>query len=177
MPHPFRVFLRNGWDTDKIPVYTISEKALSKLPCTHFWEDGASQSFWRKASPQLAPPEVACPYHSGAKHRVLQDDGSGQDFRAAPRRPDLHRWHHHKQQDRPEGRLCCLWLLRFRSHKEYRSRFRKKIRTGYSIAITVNQVSFHSSTWVRRIAKPARCTDKRRAVSAQNCHFLKNWRL
>ena len=28
VPHPFRVFQRNGWDTGKIPVCTISEKSL-----------------------------------------------------------------------------------------------------------------------------------------------------
>ena len=28
VPHPFRVFQRNGWDIDTIPVYTISENAL-----------------------------------------------------------------------------------------------------------------------------------------------------
>ena len=28
MPHPFRVFLRNGWDTHRIPVYTIPENSL-----------------------------------------------------------------------------------------------------------------------------------------------------
>jgi hypothetical protein len=28
VPHPFRVFLRNGWDTGTILVYTISENVL-----------------------------------------------------------------------------------------------------------------------------------------------------
>ena len=35
MPHPFRVFLRNGWEANEIPVYTICENVLSligKLP-------------------------------------------------------------------------------------------------------------------------------------------------
>jgi hypothetical protein len=28
VPHPFRVFLRNGWDSNEIPVYTISKNTL-----------------------------------------------------------------------------------------------------------------------------------------------------
>ena len=28
VPHPFRVFLRNGWETNRITVYTIHEDAL-----------------------------------------------------------------------------------------------------------------------------------------------------
>jgi hypothetical protein len=31
VPHPFRVFLRNGWETCKILVYTFPEDALSAL--------------------------------------------------------------------------------------------------------------------------------------------------
>jgi hypothetical protein len=31
VPHPFRFFLRKGWDTNEIRVYTISENALGLL--------------------------------------------------------------------------------------------------------------------------------------------------
>ena len=30
MPHPFRVFLRNGWETYRIPVCTIPKKCISR---------------------------------------------------------------------------------------------------------------------------------------------------
>ena len=30
MPHPFRVFLRNGWEANEIPVYTICENSLAQ---------------------------------------------------------------------------------------------------------------------------------------------------
>ena len=36
MPHPFRFFLRNGWDTNKIPVYSISENARVRLCKSEF---------------------------------------------------------------------------------------------------------------------------------------------
>jgi hypothetical protein len=74
VPHPFRVFLRNGWDTDKIPVYTISEKALdsrylllerpaSKFVFARSYSIFASALYRNHAAKWLFPQEKAT-FHS-----------------------------------------------------------------------------------------------------------------
>ena len=44
VPHPFRFFLRNGWEANKLDYYTISENVISRLDVAQASRSPASKA-------------------------------------------------------------------------------------------------------------------------------------